>query len=32
MATFEIEIDGEKIQQLLQGDQGIEVLLEAILN
>jgi transposase-like protein len=32
MATFEIEIDGEKIQQLLQGDRGMAVLLEPILN
>jgi transposase-like protein len=32
MATFEIEIDGEKIQQMLQRDQGMEVLLEPILN
>ncbi|MCS3935198.1 hypothetical protein GGP80_001172 [Salinibacter ruber] len=32
MATFQIEIDGEKIQQLLQGDRGMEVLLEPILN
>ncbi len=32
MATFEIEINGEKIQQLLQGDRGMEVLLEPILN
>ena len=32
MATFEIEIDGEKIHELLQGDRGMEVLLEPILN
>ena len=32
MATFEIEIDDEKIHQLLRGDQGMAVLLEAILN
>jgi len=32
MATFQIEIDGKKIQQLLQGDRGMEVLLEPILN
>jgi hypothetical protein len=28
MATIEIEIDDQKIQQLLQGDRGIAVLLE----
>ncbi|MCS3612996.1 hypothetical protein GGP63_002836 [Salinibacter ruber] len=28
MATIEIEIDDEKIHQLLQGDRGIAVLLE----
>jgi hypothetical protein len=28
MATFEIEIDGEKIHELLQGDRGMAVLLE----
>jgi len=32
MATIEIEIDDEKIQQLLQGDRGMAVLLEPILN
>ena len=32
MATFEIEIDGEKIHELLQGDRGMEMLLEPILN
>ena len=32
MATFQIETDGEKIQHLLQGDRGMEVLLEPILN
>ena len=32
MATIEIEIDDRKIQQLLQGDRGIAVLLEPILN
>nr|WP_199774221.1 transposase [Salinibacter altiplanensis] len=32
MATFEIEIDDEKIHELLQGDQGMAVLLEPILN
>jgi len=32
MATIEIEIDDEKIHQLLQGDRGIAVLLEPILN
>lgn len=32
MATIEIEIDDEKIQQLLQGDGGMAVLLEPILN
>lgn len=32
MATFEISIDDEKIQELLQGDRGMAVLLEPILN
>ncbi len=32
MATFEIEIDAEKIHELLQGDRGMAVLLEPILN
>jgi len=32
MATIEIEIDDEKIHQLLQGDRGMAVLLEPILN
>ena len=32
MATIEIEIDEEKIQQLLRGDRGIAILLEPILN
>jgi transposase-like protein len=32
MATIEIEIDEEKIQQLLQGDRGMAFLLEPILN
>jgi putative transposase len=32
MATIEIEIDEQKIQQLLQGDRGMAVLLEPILN
>jgi transposase-like protein len=32
MATIEIEFDDEKIQQLLQGDRGLAVLLEPILN
>jgi len=32
MATFEITIDDEKIQELLQGDRGMAVLLEPILN
>jgi transposase-like protein len=32
MATFEITIDNEKIQELLQGDRGMAVLLEPILN
>ena len=32
MATFEMEIPDEKIQEMLQGDRGIEVLLEPILN
>ena len=32
MATIEITIDDEKIQQLLQGDRGMAVLLEPILN
>jgi transposase-like protein len=32
MASIEIEIDDEKIQQMLQGDRGMAVLLEPILN
>lgn len=32
MATFEITIDDEKIQDLLQGDRGMAALLEPILN
>jgi transposase-like protein len=32
MVTIEIEFDDEKIQQLLQGDRGLAVLLEPILN
>jgi hypothetical protein len=28
MATIQIEIDEQKIQQLLQGDRGMAVLLE----
>jgi transposase-like protein len=32
MATIEIEIDEQKIHQLLQGDRGMAVLLEPILN
>jgi transposase-like protein len=32
MATIEIEIDDQKIQQLLQGDRGMAVLLEPVLN
>jgi transposase-like protein len=32
MATFQIEIDGEKIQQLLRDDRGMAALLEPILN
>jgi transposase-like protein len=32
MATFEMEIPDEKIQEMLQGDRGIAVLLEPILN
>jgi transposase-like protein len=32
MASIEIEINNEKIQQLLQGDRGMAVLLEPILN
>jgi transposase-like protein len=32
MATFEITIDDEKIQELLQGDRGMAALLEPILN
>ena len=32
MATFEIEIDAEKIHELLQGDRGMAALLEPILN
>ncbi len=32
MATIEIEIDDEKIQELLRGDRGMAVLLEPILN
>ena len=32
MATFEITIDDEKIQDLLQGDRGMAALLQPILN
>jgi hypothetical protein len=32
MATFEITIDDEKIQELLQGDRGMAALLEPVLN
>jgi transposase-like protein len=32
MATIEIEIDEEKIHQLLRGDRGMAVLLELVLN
>lgn len=32
MATFEIEIEGEKIRELLRGNRGMAVLLEPILN
>jgi len=32
MAILEMEIPDEKIQEMLQGDRGIEVLLEPILN
>ena len=32
MASIEIEIDEEKIHQLLRDDQGMAVLLEPILN
>jgi len=32
MATFEMEIPDEKIQQMYEGDRGIAVLLEPILN
>ncbi len=32
MATIEITIDDEKIQQMLEGDRGMAVLLEPILN
>jgi transposase-like protein len=32
MATIEIEIDDEKIQELLRGDRGMAILLEPILN
>ena len=32
MATFEITIDDEKIQDLLRSDQGMAALLEPILN
>ncbi|WP_198598615.1 IS256 family transposase [Salinibacter altiplanensis] len=32
MATFEISIDDEKIQELLRGDRGMAALLEPILN
>ena len=32
MATIEIQIDDEKIHQLLRGDRGMAVLLEPILN
>jgi len=28
MATFEITVDGEKIQDLLQSDEGMAVLLQ----
>ena len=32
MAPFEISIDDEKIQELLEGDRGMAVLLEPVLN
>lgn len=32
IATFEVTADDEKIQELLQGDRGMAVLLEPILN
>jgi len=32
MATYEMEVPDEKIQEMLQGDRGIAVLLEPILN
>ena len=32
MATIQIEIDDEKIHQLLRGDWGMAVLLEPVLN
>lgn len=32
MASIEIEIDEQKIHELLQGDRGMAVLLEPILN
>jgi len=32
MATFEITIDDEKIQDLLHGDRGLAALLEPVLN
>ena len=32
MATFEITISEEKIQELLNGDRGMAALLEPILN
>ena len=32
MATIEITVDDEKIQELLKGDRGMAVLLEPILN
>ena len=32
MAIFEMEIPDKKIQEMLHGDRGIEVLLEPVLN
>jgi hypothetical protein len=32
MATIEITIDDEKIQELLQGDRGMTALLKPVLN
>lgn len=32
MATLELNLDDERLQALLQGDRGLAVLLEGILN